>query len=149
MNKIDLGNLKLKVFTEQDVIDYCFLNNLNINKITELDLSVNQLTDISVLKHLKKLELLSIENNKITDISALKDLKNIRELNISNNQIKDISVIQNFKELETLDIESLKLESDQIQYIKNLKNLNELWSRSGFKDISVLNKLNKNINIIK
>ena len=29
MNKIDLNYLKLKTFTEQDVLDYCQINNIN------------------------------------------------------------------------------------------------------------------------
>ena len=28
MNKIELVNLKLKTFTEQDALDYCILNNI-------------------------------------------------------------------------------------------------------------------------
>ena len=43
----------------------------------------------------------------------------------------------------------LELDSDQIEYIKSLKNLKSLVSRNTFKDISILNKLNNNINIIK
>ena len=43
---LNLSNLKLKTFTEQNALDYCLLNNLNINKINELNLSWNELTEI-------------------------------------------------------------------------------------------------------
>ena len=172
MNKIKLINLKLKIFTEQDALDYCQLNNINSDKITELYLRNNELTDISgikLFKNLKKLyldynrvtdisgiklfknlRLLYLNNNEITDIFVLKDLKNLKNLkilNISNNQIKDISVIQYLKNLKTLRIDNLELESDQLQYIKILNNLEELWCEKGFKDMSVLDKLNENIEI--
>jgi len=63
MNEIRLNHLKLKIFTEQDAKDYCKLNNINTDNITELNLYDNKLTDISVLKNLKDLEILSINGN--------------------------------------------------------------------------------------
>ena len=102
---IDLSNLQLKTFTEQDASDYCLLNNIDSNNIIELTLYKNQLRDISGIKLFKNLEILYLHYNEIKDISALKDLNKI----------------------ERLSIEYLKLESDQIQYIKSLKNLKELF----------------------
>jgi len=122
---MDLTYLKLKTFTEQDTLDYCLLNNINPDKIIDLWLSHNQLTDISGIKLFKNLKYLYINDNKIKDISVLKDLNNIQVLHIHN----------------------LKLKSDQIQYINSLKNLRNLWCNKGFKDMSVINQLNKNINI--
>ena len=125
MNKIHLPNLELKTFTEQDALDYCSINNINSDNITELDLF----------------------NNELTDISGIKLFKNLKELYINYNKIKDISVIKNLTGLEYLNITNLKLESDQIKYIQYLNNLEELWCNKGFKDMSVINKLNKNIEI--
>ena len=171
MDQIKLYNLELKTFTEQDASDYCQINNINPDDITYLDLSDNKLTDISgikLFKNLKKLyldynrvtdisgiklfknlRLLYLNNNEITDIFVLKDLKNLEILNISNNQIKDISVIQYLKNLQILRIDNLELESDLFKYIKNLNNLKKLFCHNGFKDMSVLNKLNNNIETIK
>ena len=116
MKEIILSFLELKTFTEQDALDYCQLNSINFDDITELDLSFNELTDISGVKLFKNLKYLYIAENKLKDISVLKDLNN----------------------LEFLDIENLELESDQIQYIKSLKNLKELWCKNGFKDMSIV-----------
>ena len=128
MNKINLRNLELKTFTEQDVLDYCLLNNLISEEILILFLTSNSLTDISGIRLFKNLERLDLQYNQIKDISALKDL------------IK----------LEILDIRGLGLKSDQIEYIKPLKNLKQLYCREGFKDMSVLNQLNNtNLGIYK
>ena len=170
MNKINLPNLELKTFAEQDVSDYCLLNNINPDDITELDLRNNKLTDISGIKIFKNLEYLYLHFNKIKNISVLKYLVNLKELNIGDNEIKDISVlknlinlkwlyinnnkikdissVQNLNKLKYLDLRYLELESDQIEYIKNLNNLKDLWCYKGFKDMSIINQLNRNINII-
>ena len=147
MNKIELIDLKLKTFTKQDAEDYCQLNNINIDKVTRLDFQFNKLTDISGIKLFKNLKVLYLLFNDITDISVIQYLIKLQDLDISYTQIKDISVIQYLIKLQDLDIKGLGLESDQIQYIKNLKNLEILWCENGFKNMSVLNQLNKNIKI--
>ena len=148
MNEIDLSYLKIKTFTEQNVLDYCQINSINYNNIINLNLNSNKLTDISGIKLFKNLIQLNLESNKrLTDISVLKYLKELSYLYISDTEIKDISVIKNLNNLNILGIENLELESDQIQYIKFLKNLHRLWCRKGFKDMKVLNKIYKNIEI--
>ena len=147
MNIISLDNLELKTFTEQNVLDYCQINNINQDNIIILNLYNNELTDISNIKYLNKLETLNISFNKIEDISVIKDLNSLKILHIGDNKIEDISVIQYLIELNSLNINYLKLKSDQIQYIKLLNNLKELYCENGFKDMSVLNQLNKDINI--
>ena len=167
MNKIDLSDLDLKIFTELDASDYCQINNIDSDNITRLNLGENKLTDISGIKLFKNLEILFLFDNKIKDISVLKYLKNIKGLYIHSNEltdisvlkylkllqtldisytgIKDISVIQYLTDLEILDIGKLNLESNQIQYINSLKNLKELYYIKGFKDMNIINQLNKNI----
>ena len=61
--ELQLSNLKLKTFTGQNAVDYCLLNNINSNDITELDLGFNELTDISGIKIFKNLTDLHIDNN--------------------------------------------------------------------------------------
>ena len=72
MKEINLNNLQLKTFTEQNVIDYCSINNINPDNIIELYLSINKLTDISGIKLFKNLNTLSLNSNKIKNISVLK-----------------------------------------------------------------------------
>jgi len=125
IEEINLNSLELKTFTEQDALDYCQLNNINPDNITELFLN----------------------NNKLTDISGIMVFKNIENLYLSYNKITDISVIQYLKKLCFLDMEYLELESEQIKYIKSLKNLKTLYCNKGFKNMSVLSELNNNIEI--
>jgi internalin A len=62
--------------------------------LTELNAQQNQLTDISGLERLTKLNYLSLANNSIVDVSALSACGNISELHLSNNQITDISSLR-------------------------------------------------------
>ena len=121
MNIIYLTDLQLKTFTEQDVLDYCQINNINSDNITELNLYCNNLTDIS----------------------GIKLFKNLGYLSIKENLIKNISIIQYLNNLETLNISELELESDQIQYIK------KLFCRNGFKDMNILKQLDIFIKVYK
>ena len=149
MNILNLSNLKLKTFTEQDALDYCQINNINPDNIYELYLGYNELTDITGIKLFKNLEELDLQYNGIKDITILKNLNKLEILILYNNQIKDISVVKNLNKLEVLYIDNLELESDQIQYIQSLNNLNTLYCRNGFKDKSIIKQLDNNINIFK
>ena len=168
---INLNELKLKTFTEQNVLDYCQLNSINPNNIKTLLLSSNELTNISGIKLFKNLQNLYLIKNKLTDISVLNNLIKLKELYLNNNKLKDIKNLYNLTELKILDISSnkltdisiiknlskleilyiidSKLESDQIQYINSLKKLKSLVCYKGFKDMKVLKQLNDNIKIIK
>ena len=149
MKEIELNSLKLKTFTEQNALDYCQINNLNSNNIKELSLWNNELTDISEIKIFKNLEELNLCFNKIKDISVLKIFKYLKYLYIGYNQITDISVIKYLFNLKELNIVNLELKSDQIQYINSLNNIEYLHCYNGFKDMNILNELNKNVTIIK
>ena len=56
MKEIQLNDLELKTFTEQDASNYCLLNNINSYNIIILDLKGNELTDISGIKFFKNLK---------------------------------------------------------------------------------------------
>jgi len=148
MNKIELNNLELKIFAEQDVLDYCQLNNINPEDIIYLELSSNKLTDISGIKLFKNLEKLYINNNKLENIFVIKNLIKLKVLYLNSNPLKDISAIKNLNNLEILRIDNLELGLDQIKYINCIKNLKELFCHKGF-NFFVLNRFNKNLRIYK
>ena len=104
MNKISLNNLELKTFTEQDALDYCQINNINSNDITVLDLYDNKLTDISGVKIFKNLKILWISGNNISDISVLKYLNRLEFLNIDNLRLESdqVQYINNLNNLKIL-----------------------------------------------
>jgi small GTP-binding protein len=80
------------------------LNNLKI-----LDLSHNNIKDISIIQGLRKLNILLLGNNKIIDISILKGLSNLKILDLSSNHISDISSIEGLNNLNTLDLSNNKV----------------------------------------
>ena len=167
MNKIELNNLGIQKLTEQDSFDYCSINNINPENITKLYLNNNNLTDISgiklfknlinlyidssrlenisVLKYLINLKELYLSNNNIKDISILKYLSELEILNISSNEIRNISAVKNLINLKHLNIQSLLLESNQIKYLKRLKNLKFLYCKNAFKNMDIVNELSSNI----
>ena len=143
MNEIILNDLELKTFTEQDIQDYCLLNDINPDNIIVLNLNYNKLTDISGIRLFKNLKNLYLNNNQIKDISAVKNMGSIFSLDISDNLISEISVLSNLNYLKNLKIINLKLELDQIKYINNCKSLDILYCFEGFKDMKNIEKLNR------
>lgn len=70
-----------------------------------LDLSDNQISDISSLENLINLEKLELSDNEIKDISPLQNLKNLKELNLKCDEFTDISPLANLVNLEYLGLE--------------------------------------------
>lgn len=106
-----LGNPKLT--------DISFLKT-GADRLSSIDISYCEVSDISPVKELKKLYTFKAENCKISDISALKDLK-MSNIQLSGNQIKDISALSGNKTLTRLD-----LSSNQIESVKPLENSTDL-----------------------
>ncbi len=72
--------------------------------LKSLDLSCNEISDISVLSGLSKLQTLVIDNCLITDLSPLSTLYKLRELDVHDNGISDISALSGLTNLETLNL---------------------------------------------
>ena len=150
-NKLtDISGIKLFKNLEKLTLVENQLTNISVlNNLTKLYIHNNKIKDISVLKNIiNYLICLRLDFNDISDISVLKYLTDLQILYLGNNKITDISVLKKLFKLKILNIKNLKLESDQIDCIKNLENLKTLFCKNGFKDMTILNKLNKNIEII-
>ena len=136
--EINLSNRKLK----SSDLKKLFNKVENPDKVIELNLYNNELTDISEIKRFKNLERLYINNNKITDISALEDLTKLKTLDIGYNKITNILALENLIRLDVLDIGYNKITN--ISSLKNLIRLNFLnIGYNNIKDISVLENLTK------
>ena len=59
--------------------------------LKKLKLNENEISDISPLKNLIKLEYLEIQRNRIVDVNPLKNLTNLKFLKLYNNLIEDIA----------------------------------------------------------
>jgi len=84
------------------IADISFLKDLSY--LTELDLSYNQISNISVLKGLKKIKQLYLRNNRISDVSALRNLTSLTRLDLSNNMISEIVLLKDLKGLKELNL---------------------------------------------
>ena len=144
MKKLELSNLKLKTFTEQDAIDYCQLNSINPDDIIELNLNDNELTDISGIKIFKNLKNLFCRSNYLTEIKE--DLNNIKNLNLENNSFKDYSFLKDLKKLEFLNIGNNynSKERKLVSILKTIKNLKKLRCANMF-----VNNITEEINYIE
>lgn len=103
-----LTNLKFLKLYNNLIEDVTPLSNLT--NLTGLDLHYNVtvggdeshkiiskgITDISVLKNLKKLEFLDISANRIEDISILKNFDKIKDLDFSGNRVKNYEGLGNY-----------------------------------------------------
>ncbi|AWY20858.1 leucine-rich repeat domain-containing protein [Moraxella bovis] len=108
--------------------DFDWLNrNLSLHYVkqlqglTELDLSRNQIQNISALANLTQLTYLWLDENQIQDIAPLANLKQLEHLVLSKNQIQDITPLANLTQLTYL-----WLSDNQVQNITSLANLKNL-----------------------
>jgi len=87
-----------------------------------LDLSYNNLLEISTLSNLKNLQKLNISNNKISDISYLLTITKLKSLDCSHNEIQQIPSLAN--SMKTLNISYNKVFQLHPEMFKNLDVLN-------------------------
>ena len=104
----------LKSFNLKNTKNLYYLN-LNRNNITNIDniggainltgleLTSNNLSDITSLKNLKNLTLLNINHNHITDVCSLTSNKKLERVNITDNPIGDISCLKDLPNLKNLE----------------------------------------------
>ncbi len=128
------------------------LLNLSVNQITDLTplkelknlyrlyLRENQITDLTPLKELKNLYRLYLSDNQITDLTPLKELKNLKELSLVGNQITDLTPLKELKNLEYLVLGDNQI--TDLTPLKELKNLQELYlSDNQITDLTALKEL--------
>jgi internalin A len=134
----ELNSLTYLNLSYNQISDIHFLGKLK--NVTCLDLSFNQISDISILENLKGMTRLYFSYNQISDIHFLGKLKNLTCLDLSSNQINDISILEDLTSLTNLD-----LRSNQISDISILENLTSLTSlnlcSNQISDISILKNL--------
>lgn len=114
-----------------------------LSNLTTLKFFASPIKDITPLEKLTKLKSLTLQNAKIDNINALKGLNALNILNLSGN--KEITDISCLKELTNLI--GLKLDNNKISDIDALKGLTNLsWlqlNNNQITNISALEKLTK------
>ncbi|MBQ3408736.1 MAG: leucine-rich repeat domain-containing protein [Clostridia bacterium] len=132
---------------------YCQINNEDLNYIkkltnlTRLDLSYNEITDVSKIGDLTKITYLNLRGNKIEDINPLNKLINLSWLAIEKNSISDISVVANMKLITDLCFSENNV--TDISVLSNLTKLQNLdCQNNNIYDISSLSSL-RNLKSVK
>jgi len=80
-----------------------------------LDLSKNQITDISELWNLKQIEELYLSDNQIGYIDSIGNLVKLRVVDLSNNLIDDLSPLFDLENLEYVNVVGNKVPRNQIE----------------------------------
>ncbi|MGD6778570.1 leucine-rich repeat domain-containing protein [Sutcliffiella horikoshii] len=116
--------------SDMERLEYLYASWMGIKKLDgiehavnllDLDVSGNEIRDLSPLKGMESLYFLNLSDNLVTDISALKDLY-ISYLDLSVNPITDISDLS-----KLADLEMLYLHHTEITDISVLLELEYLW----------------------
>lgn len=94
-----------------DGIEYC-------KHVKILDLSNNEISDLSLLWNLESLEELYLENNQIGFIDSLSNLLHLKILDISENQIDDITPLMDLEMMEYLNVTGNQVPAAQIQKMR-------------------------------
>lgn len=94
-----------------DGIEYC-------KHALTLDLSRNNITDITLLWELVNLQELYLSNNHIGYIDALSNLLDLRLVDLSGNEINDITPLLHLEHLEYVNLIGNRIPSEQIDELR-------------------------------
>ena len=88
------------------IIKACKLKNINLftKSISDIVLSVNNLTILPELEHLTELCYLNASHNKLTTIPKLPHKNKFCSINLSHNLLKEINLFESKKYMKTLDL---------------------------------------------
>ena len=112
----------------------------SLGKLSRLVLSQNQIQDISPLAGLTGLTGISLLENRISDIHALAGLTNVTRLTLYNNQIVDISPLGTLTKMKMLDLRNNKISN--ISALAGMTGLTDLaLDNNNISDISALGGL--------
>ena len=130
---LDINKLSLfKGYTSLD-LSYQNLTDLSLlegqTDLTKLYLGNNNITledekSQNILKEMKKLTILDLKNNNITNISAINNLSNLTDLNLDNNRITNISAINSLSNLTSLYLSGDNNNVDLTEIEDIISNLN-------------------------
>ncbi|EZH66390.1 hypothetical protein DH09_10680 [Bacillaceae bacterium JMAK1] len=93
--------------------------------LSSLDLTNNKIEDISILSELERLETLSLEDNNVHEIDYLAELSSLTSLNLRENHVENIEPITELIYLEDLNLRENRIASiDSISGLEFLEDLN-------------------------
>ena len=139
LGKISSLELQNKNLTSDNLSGLDIFYNISV-----IDLSDNNITNVSVLTNFKRLYSINLSNNKVTDVSALKDLENLESINLSGN-----NNVNGYEQLDNLY--QINLSNTNLSTLNNISN-NERLSQLDLSNNTQLDynslKLPKNISYL-
>ncbi|WP_088311775.1 NEAT domain-containing protein [Bacillus cereus] len=146
ITKEDLLQIKkLEILKEKgkeikDITGLEYMTNLE-----KLTLEGVGLKNLEFISNLEKLNDVNVSHNQIEDITPLSALKNLQWLNLADNHIKDVSVLGSM-----LDLLSLKLSGNEIRDVRPLIQLGQWFSIDVGRQKIVLSeaKVNEEIQVL-
>ncbi|MFC1651004.1 leucine-rich repeat domain-containing protein [Candidatus Latescibacterota bacterium] len=119
----------------------------DLAKLTELDASERDISDITVIKLCVNLQTLNLNTNQISDISPLSNLTNLESLDLSSNQISDISSLSGLTNLQWIYLHINQISDlSPLSSLTNLINLN--LGDNPISDLSPLSSLTNLISLV-
>ncbi len=101
--------------------DRCAIYERALRKLTGLEISSAELSDLQLLSTLTNLESLKLSNNHIADLSPMANLKDLVFLDITSNRVSDLTPLSGMTKLTFL-----RASGNQISDLKPLQNLPQL-----------------------
>ena len=105
-----------------------------------IDLGDNQITDLTPLAGLKKLQSVTLSKNKIKDVQPLAELTAIQLLDIADNEVESLDAVKKMSNLR-----SLWLPNNKVKSLQPLAELPKIWSLdvagNGLTDIAPVGNL--------
>lgn len=92
-----------------------------LDQLETVDLSGNDIDNIYIFQYTlsrNTIVKLNLSNNEIMDLTPLSDMTALCELNLANNQIEDLEPLSKIKSLQSLDLRGNPLRSEQIDELK-------------------------------
>jgi hypothetical protein len=135
--KYDKGTKIINLY-EKNITD--IIKTKDLQELSKLDLSLNQISEIKGLDELINLSELELSSNQITEIKGLDKLTNLSQLNLDKNKITEIKGLDELTNLSQLDLYSNKI--SEIKGLDELTNLSVLsLSSNQITEIKGLDKL--------
>lgn len=92
----------------------------DVKGITSLDLTNQNIADISGLENFIHLKSLNLSYNQIKNLSPIVRLDELENLNLSHNNIEDISYISNLVNLKELNLSDNQISSSDLDHSRNM-----------------------------
>ncbi|MEW6497808.1 MAG: leucine-rich repeat domain-containing protein, partial [Cyanobacteriota bacterium] len=133
-----LLNCTMLNLSDNEITDLSPLSGLT--NLTQLYLTGNEITDLSPLSGLTNLTQLYLNYNQINDLSPLSGLTNLTQMYLDNNQITDLSPFSRLTNLTQMDLDNNQI--TDLSPLSRLTNLTQLDLNSNqITDLSPLSGL--------